>query len=73
MISYNPPLWFLTCLFVTELLFYWLAKRYYWQPGKLMVWLTAAGIIGYLYSVYVLFRLFWNADIALTAVVFYGA
>jgi acyltransferase len=73
MISYNPPLWFLTCLFVTELLFYWLAKRYYWQPGKLMVWITAAGIIGYLYSVYVPFRLFWNADVALTAVVFYGA
>ena len=73
MISYNPPLWFLTCLFVTELLFYWLAKRYYWQPGKLVIWLTVAGIIGYLYSVYVPFRLPWNADVALTAVVFYGA
>jgi acyltransferase len=73
MISFNGPLWFLTCLFVTELLFYWLAKRYYWQPGKLLIWLTAAGIIGYLYSVYLPFRLFWNADIALTAVVFYGA
>jgi acyltransferase len=42
MISYNSPLWFLTCLFVTELLFYWLAKRYYWQPGKLVIWLTGA-------------------------------
>ena len=73
MISFNGPLWFLTCLFVTELLFYWLAKRYYWQPGKLLIWLTAAGIIGYLYSVYVPFRLIWNADVALTAVVFYGA
>ncbi len=73
MISYNPPLWFLTCLFVTELLFYGLAKRYYWQPGKLIIWLTIAGIIGYLYSVYVPFRLPWNADVALTAVVFYGA
>ena len=73
MIAYNGPLWFLTCLFVTELLFYWLAKRYYWQSGKLVIWLTVAGIIGYLYSVYVPFRLFWNADIALTAIVFYGA
>lgn len=51
MIAYNGPLWFLTCLFVTELLFYWLAKRYYWQPGKLVIWLTMAGIIGCLYSV----------------------
>lgn len=73
MISYNSPLWFLTGLFVTELLFYWLAKRYYWQPGKLVILLTVAGIIGYLYSVYVPFRLPWNADVALTAVVFYGA
>jgi fucose 4-O-acetylase-like acetyltransferase len=73
MISYNGPLWFLTCLFVTELIFYWLAKRYYWQPGKLIIWLTGSGIIGYLYSIYMPFRIPWNADVALTAVVFYGA
>jgi acyltransferase len=30
-------------------------------------------VIGYLYSVYVPFRLPWNADVALSAVVFYGA
>jgi acyltransferase len=72
MISYNGPLWFLTCLFVTELLFFGLAKRYFWQPAKLGIWLIMAGIIGYLYSVYIPFRLPWNADVALTAVVFYG-
>jgi fucose 4-O-acetylase-like acetyltransferase len=72
-ISYNTPLWFLTCLFVTEMLFYWLSKRYYWQPQKLVICLFAAGVIGYLYPVVVPFRLFWNVDIALTAVVFYGA
>ena len=73
LVSYNPPLWFLTCLFVTELLFYGLVRNYYGEPGKLVLWLTAAGIIGYLYSVYVPFRLPWNADVALSAVVFYGA
>lgn len=73
LISYNPPLWFLTCLFVTELLFYGFAKRYYLEPKKLVLWLAAAGVIGYLYPVYVPFRLFWNADVALSAVVFYGA
>lgn len=73
MISYNGPLWFLTCLFVTELLFFGLSKRYYWQRWKLVIWLIIAGIIGYLYSVYVPFTLPWNADVALTAVVFYGA
>jgi len=73
LVSYNPPLWFLTCLFVTELLFYGFAKKYYGEPRKLVLWLTAAGVIGYLYSVYVPFRLLWNADVALSAVVFYGA
>ena len=73
LVSYNPPLWFLTCLFVTELLFYGFAKKYYGEPGKLVLWLTAAGVIGYLYSVYVPFRLLWNADVSLSAVAFYGA
>lgn len=27
LVSYNPPLWFLTCLFVTELLFYRFARN----------------------------------------------
>ncbi|AKB47133.1 O-acetyl transferase [Methanosarcina sp. Kolksee] len=72
-ISYNPPLWFLTCLFVTELLFYGLAKNYYGEPKKLVLWLILAGVIGYLYSVYVPFRIPWNVDVALAAIVFYGA
>lgn len=73
MISYNQPLWFLTCLFVTELFFYGFAKKFYGNPRKLALLLTAAGVIGYLYSMYVPFRLPWNADVALSAVVFYGA
>lgn len=73
LVSYNPPLWFLTCLFVTELLFYGFARKYYPEPGKFVLVITAAGVIGYLYSIYVPFRLPWNADVALTAVVFYGA
>lgn len=73
LISYNPPLWFLPCLFVTELLFYGFAKRYYTEPRKLTFWLIAIGIIGYIYAMYTPFRLPWNADVALTAVVFYGA
>jgi fucose 4-O-acetylase-like acetyltransferase len=72
-ISYNPPLWFLTCLFVTELLFYGLAKKYYGEPKKLIFWLIIAGVIGYLYPVYVPFRIPWNVDVALAAIVFYGA
>lgn len=73
MVSYNPPLWFLSCLFVTELLFYGIAKKFSSEPKKIVFCLTAAGIIGYFYSVYAPFRILWNADVALSAVVFYGA
>lgn len=73
MISYNPPLWFLSCLFVTELLFYGLAKKYHREPRKITFWIIISGIIGYLYSVYIPFRIPWNVDVALTAIVFYGA
>lgn len=73
MLSYNQPLWFLTCLFVTELLFYVFAKKFYGKTRKFALLLTAAGVIGYLYPYYVPFRLPWNADVALSAVVFYGA
>lgn len=86
LVSYNPPLWFLPCLFVTELLFYGFAKKCYREPKKLILWLTASGVIGYLAarvigylytayvpSAYLPFRLPWNADVALSAVVFYGA
>ena len=68
----NPPLWFLPCLFVTELFFYGLAKKYYEEPRKLVLWLIATGVIGYLYAIYTDIRLPWNAEVALTAVVFYG-
>ncbi|AKB19927.1 hypothetical protein MSWHS_3064 [Methanosarcina sp. WWM596] len=40
LVSYNPPPWFLSCLFVTELLFYGIAKKYYGEPRKLVLWLT---------------------------------
>lgn len=73
MISYNPPLWFLTCLFVTELLFYGLAKKHCGEPKKLILGIIVTGVIGYLYSVYVPFRIPWNVDVALAAIVFYGA
>jgi acyltransferase len=69
----NPPLWFLPCLFVTGLLFYGLTKLSSGESRKLVPLIIAAGVIGYLYPVYVPFRLPWAADVALSAVVFYGA
>ncbi len=64
--------WFLTCLFIVEILFYVLAKMAKRHPIILLPTLAAASLIGYFYAICVPFRLFWGADTALTALVFYG-
>jgi acyltransferase len=69
----NPPLWFLPCLFITAIMFYRFCKMCNGEPKKLVILIIAAGVIGYLYPNYIPFRLPWTADVALTAVVFYGA
>ena len=70
----NTVLWFFLCLFVTEILFYFVIK----VPSVIWMVMALAGFsaAGYL-DVYFNppdgFRLPWNIDIALTTVVFYGA
>jgi len=70
----NTVLWFFLCLFVTEILFYFVIKL----PSRL--WMVAAlavfSVVGYLdvhYNPPAGFRLPWDIDIALTTVVFFGA
>lgn len=67
----NDPLWFLTCLFVVELMFFLFAKL---LRGKwLIALLYLMSVIGYLYPAAGLPPLPWGTEVALTAVVFYGA
>ncbi|WP_099303697.1 acyltransferase family protein [Bacillus sp. Marseille-P3800] len=68
-LTYNPAIWFLTCLFLVELLFFFYHRvsRGKWIGLFLM---TAAGL-GYA-STFLSFSLPWNGFVALTAVVFYG-
>jgi fucose 4-O-acetylase-like acetyltransferase len=69
--DYNPALWFLTCLFCTEIIFFFIKKiekKYY-----LAIILFLFSILGYLYSIYSPpFILPWGIDTAFNAVVFYG-
>lgn len=84
-LKHNISLWFLTCLFMTELLFFLyikLAKR----KQILIIILFISSIIGYFYFILsqsytyqvsfsnypIQYRLPWNLDLAFTAVVFYG-
>lgn len=69
---FDGVLWFLTCLFVVEIFFYTINKNITKQRN-LMISLVILSIVGYLSSLLLPVRLPWNADVALTAIVFYGA
>ncbi|WP_324661016.1 acyltransferase family protein, partial [Bacillus pacificus] len=68
---HNVPLWFLTCLFVTESMFYVLSK-YIKHTFKIVICLIIFSILGYLDSIYMPIRLPWGIDVALTSIVFFG-
>ncbi|GAB6145534.1 acyltransferase family protein [Desulfocicer niacini] len=71
--DHNTVLWFFLCLFITEILFFFILK----MPSRfwLIVTLLLFSISGYL-DTWINppdgFRLPWNIDIALSMVVFYG-
>ena len=72
-LQFNITLWFFPCLFVTELIFFFLIRL----PSRksLGVALFSLSVIGYFFFKVVdieKFRLPFGVDIALTAVVFYG-
>lgn len=58
----NIALWFLPCLFIVEIVFYFV-KNWYFLPGF--------AVLGYLATL-LPFRLPWSSDVALSAIVFYG-
>jgi acyltransferase len=67
---HNAPLWFFTCLFVTQIAFYWIARLS--RKPLIAVILVIAAVLGYLDFKLTSFRSPWSTDIALTAIVFYG-
>jgi acyltransferase len=68
---HNEPLWFFVCLFVTQIVLFFILKI---AKTKLqvVVILIICGAIGCLDSNYFKFRLPWSIDVAFTAVVFSG-
>lgn len=63
--------WFLTGLFLTEVLFY-LIKRFVKTNIGILLILILFSIIGFIYPLLTEKRMFWALDCALTAIVFYG-
>lgn len=70
-LPHNSLLWFLACLFVTEIIFFVIYSNTKTKRTMLLA-LLLIGFLGYIASVYSQIRLPFSVDIALTAVVFYG-
>jgi fucose 4-O-acetylase-like acetyltransferase len=71
-LTHNTPLWFLTCLFVVELM-YWALQRSLPSRRLVMLGIVACSATGYWLGRYCPVRWPWGADVALSAVLFYGA
>ena len=71
LLQHNPPLWFLPCLFMTTLIFSAL-RRLTNNPIAIAAVLLLLAVIGFSLPEFINFRLFWNFDVALVAVAFYG-
>lgn len=56
------PIWFLTCLFIAEIFYYWVMKLRFPIAGILV-----AGLLGFIFSGWI--KLPWNIDNALSAIV----
>lgn len=70
-ITFFPMLWFLTCLFVVEIIFFVMITKIKTRKALLLVLLSFAVVSGVEASCLSI-RFPWTIDIALSAVVFYG-
>ena len=68
---HNVPLWFVTCLLVVEIIYYFTSKMYTWANifvcivlGSLGVWMSITDVFDFSLSP-------WSADVALMALPFY--
>lgn len=70
----NGPLWFLTCLFVMEVMFYMIIKtsEKYKCKNIIYVSLILFALVGYILKIYSVFLLPWSIDTAFSCLIFFG-
>lgn len=69
-LPHNPALWFLPCLFVVQLMFYYIAKNR--KREYLPLSLVTISIMSYFITIFIPGHFPWSINVALTGVVFYG-
>lgn len=69
---HNGTMWFVACLFVSEIVFFLIVKSSKINYKKILTCLIISSVLGYCYSIITVKSLPWNVDASLTAIVFYG-
>lgn len=72
-VIFNGPLWFLPCLFVTSIIFYFLVQTFNKSLHSFIIATVIISLVGYYSIDYLPQALPWSIDIALNAVAFYSA
>ncbi len=67
--DWGVPLWFLPCLFLTSISFYFIAKL---KKNILIFLLISLIFLAFITDSYLTFRLFWSFDLVFTSLFFYG-
>lgn len=65
--AWSSPLWFLTALFVTEIIFFVVLKFNFKYP---LIMFGILAMLSYIYSITITIPLPWNIDVAMFAVIF---
>ncbi|MGE6631935.1 acyltransferase family protein [Bacillus sp. NPDC077027] len=71
-LTHNPAIWFLTTLFIVEVLFFFLHRLAKGKTSALLSLTILCGGIGYVTTLYLHQSLPWNVNVTFTAVVFYS-
>lgn len=67
---WGMQLWFLPCLFITSVIFYFLGRL---NKKLILICMIFISIIGFLLGKFLQFNFLWSFDIALVGVLFYGS
>ncbi|GAB6988174.1 acyltransferase family protein [Paenibacillus pini] len=70
--SHTGTLWFVICLFVVEMMYYVIHKKFHHSPSHFMMVIIAIAIAGLLYNLLFAKPLLWNLDAAMIVLPFFG-
>ena len=70
--GFDSGLWFIPCLFISEIIFYFILQKYKNNTKRIVVILALLSILGFLYMSIISKIFFWSIDASLIAVGFIG-